>query len=45
MFHGSLTSLSLQLQFCCSVSYLVDASDIFNFFLLGEGEGGVRGAG
>ena len=24
---------------------LVDVSDIFNFFLLGEGEGGVRGAG
>ena len=26
-------------------SVLVDVSDIFNFFLLGEGEGGVRGAG
>ena len=25
--------------------FLVDVSDIFYFFLLGEGEGGVRGAG
>ena len=24
---------------------LVNVSDIFNFFLLGEGEGGARGAG
>ena len=27
------------------LTYLVDASGIFYFFLLGEGEGGVRGDG
>ena len=39
------TSTTCKKYVCTPTHYLVDVSDIFNFFLLGGGEGGVRGAG